>query len=302
MPPFSWSWHWSPACSRSGRGERAEDNAARAVAAQTRSDARAAGARALVTDDIDTSLLLAVAGVHLDDSPATRSSLLAAVAKHPALIASMSMAGEKVLHFDVSPDGRTVATYDRANRVRLYEIDSGELVQEFSAGSGESLGWEAGATAFSPDGSTLAVMTAAPTRQPVMLLDADTLEPLAVQPGGVRSWRWQVEDLTYSHGGRVLAAALSRVEGTGGDTERTSVWAVAWRSGAPRQPIRRIPLAKPDFGGPALALSPDGRVLYTSQPLTKHDLAAGTSVSMEHPGPQPARHEPRRHATRRLRR
>ena len=75
---------------------RAQDNAAAAVAAQTSSDARAAGARALVTDDIDTSMLLAVAGVRLDDSPATRSSLLATLAKHPALIASMPMAGEDV--------------------------------------------------------------------------------------------------------------------------------------------------------------------------------------------------------------
>ncbi len=259
------------------QADQARENADAAAAAQTRSDARAAGARALVTDDIDTSMLLAVAGVRMDDSPATRSSLLATLAKHPALIASMPMAGQEVLRHDVSPDGRTVATSDKGHRVRLYEIDSGDLLEEFQAGSDEHLDWISGDIAFSPDGSTLAIMTAAPTRQPVMLLDADTLEPLDDQPGGVRSWRWRTQDLIYSRDGRVLAAMLSRVQGTGATTEATSSWAVAWHSENPRQPIRRIHVAD---GSPGLALSPDGRFLYTSRPLTRHDLETGTSVPM----------------------
>ena len=155
----------------------------------------------------------------------------------------MPMAGETVERFDVSPDGGHVATLDEAHRVRLYEIDSGELVQEFQAGSDDLLNWTSGDIAFSPDGSTLAVMMAAPTRQPVMLLDADTLEPLDVQPGGSGAWRWQVQDLAYSRDGRVLAAMMSRVQGTAATTKRTSAWAVAWRSGDPRRPVRRIHLA-----------------------------------------------------------
>ncbi len=254
----------------------ARENAAGAVAAQTRSDARAAGARALVTDDIDTSMLLAVAGVRMDDSPATRSSLLAALGRHPALISSMPMAGHEVRRHDVSPDGRTVATYDGAHRVRLYQIDSGELLKEFQAGPDEGINDISGDLAFSPDGSTLAVMMAAPTRRPVLLLDADTLEPIDVQPGGIRSWRWQTQDLTYSHGGRVLAALLARVQGTAATTRRTSSWAVVWDSGNPRRPIRRIDVT----GSAGLALSPDGRSLYTSEPLTRHDLETGTSVPM----------------------
>ena len=158
------------------QSNRAEQSATSAAAAQTSSDARAAGARALVTDDIDTSMLLAVAGVRLDDSPATQSSLLAALGKHPELIASTQLDGKAVLRFDVSPDGRTVATYDEAHRVRLYEIESGELLAQFQAGSDERLGWLSGNIEFSPDGSTLAVVTAAPTRQPVTLLDAWTLQ------------------------------------------------------------------------------------------------------------------------------
>ena len=261
-----------------GQAEKARTNADDAAAAQKRSDAQAAGARALVTDDIDTSMLLAVAGVRMDDSPATRSSLLASLGKHPELIASMPMVGRPVMFFDVSPDGHTVATYDRAHRVRLYKIDSGQLLREFQAGADEYLNWISGDINFSPDGSTLATMNAAPTEQPVVLLDADTLEPLAAQPGGFRSWRWVTQDLAYSGDGRVLAATLSQMQGTGATTAMTSSWAVVWESGNPRRPVRRIPLA--DNPGQAVALSPDGRFLYTTLPLIRHDLETGSSLAM----------------------
>ncbi len=161
--------------------------------------------------------------------------------------------------------------------MRLYEIDSGELLKEFQAGSDEHLSWISGDIAFSPDGSTLALMNAAPTRQPVVLLDADSLEPRAVQPGGVRSWRWLTQDLTYSRDGRVLAAMLSRVQGTAATTQTTSSWAVVWDSGNPRRPIQRIHVAD---GSRSLALSPDGRFLYTSGPFIRHDLKTGTSVEL----------------------
>ena len=106
----------------------AEENAAAATQEATSADARAASARALVSEDFAESMLLAVAGVRLDDSPETRSSLLAALARDPELDASTQMAGRRVIWFDVSPDGRTVATYDEANHVRLYEIGSGRAV------------------------------------------------------------------------------------------------------------------------------------------------------------------------------
>ena len=106
----------------------AEDEAAAAIAAQTVADARRAGARALATDDVDEAMLLAVAGVQLDDSVETRSSLLAVLGKHPELVASTQMAGPQVQQLDVSPDGRTVAAYDVIHHVRLYELATGALL------------------------------------------------------------------------------------------------------------------------------------------------------------------------------
>ena len=86
--------------------DQAKDNAAAATVAGTSAEARRASALALSADDIDESMLLAVAGVRLADSPETRSSLLSALARHPEAVASTELSGEEVLFFDISPDGR----------------------------------------------------------------------------------------------------------------------------------------------------------------------------------------------------
>ena len=85
--------------------DRADANAAAALAAETAAEARRAGARALATDDIDTSMLLAVAGVRLDDSPATRANLLAALQQRPQLTRSVFHDGDPVTGLAASPDG-----------------------------------------------------------------------------------------------------------------------------------------------------------------------------------------------------
>ena len=264
------------------QADRADTSAEAAMAAETTSEARRVGALALSTNDIDMSMLLAVAGVRLDDTPDTRSSLLAALGNRPELIASTQMAGEPVIHFDVSPDGRTVAAYDTANHVRLYAIGSGDLLAGFQAGATRQRAWQTGQVRFSPDGNTLAVVMAAPTRQPVRLLDAETLEPLGAQLGGPSRLRWQFLDFAYSADGRRLAATLQRVQGRGSTLHTTSTWAVVWDLEAPRRPPVHFRLSG---GNPGVVLSPDGRKLYTTQPLTIHDLASGESMPVPDPEP-----------------
>ena len=264
------------------QSDRAGRNAAEARAAAesarqaaVSADARRVGAKALATDDLDMAMLLAVAGVRLDDSPETRSSLLAVLGRHPELTASTQTTGAEVMHLDVSPDGGTVATYDRSNRIRLHALGTGKLVAEFQAGSARPLQWLSGQARFSPDGNTVAAVMAAPTRQPVRLLDATTLAPLDQQPGGLRAWRWQVLDLSYSPDGGRLAASLWRVEGRGDAKHTTSTWAVVWDLSSPGTPVARIRLTD---GNPGVAFGPQGRLLYTTGPLTRHDLDAGGSV------------------------
>jgi DNA-binding SARP family transcriptional activator/WD40 repeat protein len=258
------------------QADRAEQSTLRAAANETAAVARRVGSLALTTDDVGESMLLAIAGVRLDDSPETRSNLQAALARRPELIASTHLAGTNVIHLDVSPDGRRVATYDFANQVRTYEIDTGELLAEYSAGSDRGRSWVSGQVAFSPDGQTLAVLGAGPTRQPVRLVDPRTLEPLDGQPLGPRNWRWQALDLAWSQDGQHVAAVLQRVEGRESTTRRTTVWAGAWSLGTSGAPTTLIRLEDdPDLAG--VVLSRDGEVMFTSLPLTLHDLKAGTS-------------------------
>ncbi|WP_281280831.1 BTAD domain-containing putative transcriptional regulator [Nocardioides guangzhouensis] len=259
----------------------ADDNAAGALRAATAAEARRAGARALVSEDTDESMLLAVAGVKLDDSPETRSSLLGALARRPGLIESTQLTGPHIISFDMSPDGRTVATYDKTNHVRLYATGTGRQLGEYQAGSKAQLSWWSGQASFSPDGDTLAVVIAAPARQPVMLLDVRTLKARRLQPEAPPRRRWQVNDLAWSRDGRHLAATLWRVRGKGATLRRTSPQAVVWDLDAPSRPTR-IGLHE----AVSVALSVDGRRLYTTAPsdpieqLTIHDLPTGTSVGV----------------------
>ncbi len=252
----------------------ADNSAAVAQDAATAAEAGRSGARALATDDIDEAVLLAAAGVRLHDTPETRSNLLAALGRHPELIASTQMAGPRVVYFDVSPNGKTVATYDAVNHVRLYDIDQGELLAEYQAGSSKGLRWETAEVKFSPDGHALAVTGAAPTRQPIQLLDADTLKPLDQQPGGLATKRWQLIELAFSEDGHHVAATMFRVQGHGRTTRSTTAWAAVWNLESLERPARLLQLQD---GNPFVALSPDGNTMYTTQPFTIHDLASGTS-------------------------
>lgn len=273
------------------QSQLAGDNAARAEASTVAAEARRAGAQALITDDIDESMLLAVAAVRLDDSPATRDSLQSAIARNPELIASTQMTGALVTWLDVSPDGRRVATFDEANTVRLYEISSGELLGEYQAGTERRSSVVSMKVFFSPDGSLLAVTQAAPTREPVVLLDAATLEKVAAQPQGVDRWRWQPNNMTFSQDGQHLAVTLQRVEGVGKELRETSGWAVVWNLGRPDRPLR----IRLEDGTGGIALSPDGTTLYTTTPLattpgtttslTIHDLATGRSRPVDESEP-----------------
>ena len=64
-------------------------------------DARRLGAEALRSDAIDQSLLLAAAGVSLEDSVDTRTNLLATLDRAPALVSSARSAG-RIFHMSVN--------------------------------------------------------------------------------------------------------------------------------------------------------------------------------------------------------
>ena len=91
-------------------GVLAVRQAKRADRAAVAADARRVGAQALLADDVDRSLLLAVEAVRLDDSSDTRANLMAALAKNPALIASTRGDSTGFISLELSPDGEVAAS------------------------------------------------------------------------------------------------------------------------------------------------------------------------------------------------
>ncbi|MFC4786015.1 nSTAND1 domain-containing NTPase [Nocardioides sp. MAHUQ-72] len=261
------------------QGRVADRSASAATLAGTAAVARAAGAAALVTDDIDESLLLAVAGVRLDDSVASRRSLQATIARFPRLWSSTPMPGEEqVLGVDVAARGGLVATMDYLQTVRVYDGSSGRLVASRQVGQPNGVGIERDRLVeFAPDGRSLAVVATGGGDPAVLLLDAHTLRPVAGL-AAPRGRGWVGTDLAFSADGSHLAAAVRRVQVVREDPSTGSVAAVAaaalvWdlRQGGP--PVR-VPLRDPEWQ--SVALSPDGTRLYSTGPLTVHDLRNGS--------------------------
>ena len=108
-----------------GAGVFALDQRGEARAVATAADAQRLGARALVEDDLDLSLLLARQGVALDDSPQTRGNLLAALLKSPAAIGVLRGDGDRVVALDLSPDERTLAFVDTDGTLRFVDRRTG---------------------------------------------------------------------------------------------------------------------------------------------------------------------------------
>ena len=258
--------------------DRAGDNAAAAEASEIRAVARRAGASALVSGDVDTSLLLAVAGVRLDPTNGTDSNLLAAITKRPELVASTPIEGDLPLALDASADGRYVAILDEVHRLRLHDASSGELLGERRLGGPLVLmGLAYGEPVrFSTDGRWLAVARPASAPRPMELLAVPSLEPVR-DLRGVPGRGWRATDFSFSGDGTRLAAGLQgpSPSGSGEPTGRALVWDLTRRTAAP------IRFRTSGATHPQVALDERGAVLYTSLPLTRHALATGATTEMD---------------------
>jgi DNA-binding SARP family transcriptional activator/WD40 repeat protein len=260
------------------QGRVADRRAAEANRAETRAVSQNAGSAALVTDDVDESLLLAVAGVRLDDSVSSRRSLQAAIGRFPKLWSSTPMVGdEQVLQVDASPHGGLVATMDYLQTVRVYDGRTGELVASRQVGEPRGVGIDRDTLVeFAPDGRSLAVVATGGDDPAVLLLDARTLEPLTTLTTP-RRHGWVGTDLAFSEDGSHLAAALRRVQVVREDPSTGSVAAVTatamvWDLREGGAPVR-VHLRDADWQ--SVALSPDGTRLYSTRPLMVHVLRGG---------------------------
>jgi DNA-binding SARP family transcriptional activator len=265
------------------QADRADQQASAAERAAVAAAAGRAGAKAVVQDDIDTAMLLAVAGVRLDDTEESRANLRAVLGKHPQLIRSVKTEGLEIFGLGVGPAGH-VALYDPNGTVLLYDPASGRLLAAHRPkprpdGAVHKDNWGLGAMAFSPVGRRVAVGMPAQTTQPVRLLDAKTLSPAAEsaqpRPFTVPA---RATYIGYSRDGNTLVAAIKSYP-KGPQSEPTTGSVLVWDLRPGAVPTVRMSLPLPDVAATGqMVLSPDGSRLYTSRPLAAYDVATHKQV------------------------
>lgn len=253
------------------QSQRSSENADRAEQAAVSADARRVGARAQLTDDVSLSLLLAAAGVRLDESPETRVNLVTTLAKRPTLVRSAPAEGSYLESFAMSRDGRWIASSDDQGRVHLYDASSNRLLRSYPAAEAPAYLM----AAFSPDSRQLAVVLhGSESSEPVRLLDPTTMQPTTKLdvPGDKPVWG---VDVAFSADGRYLAATVHPANWpVGGDGEAQG-YALVWDLGSPSTPPIRVPTG---IDAQMIVLSPDGQTLYTSWPLTAYTVATGRQI------------------------
>jgi WD40 repeat protein/DNA-binding SARP family transcriptional activator len=135
------------------------------------------GAQAVNEDRVDRALRLALAGVALDDSVATRGSLLTALMRvPPAELGVLGGTGDAAIYaVAASPDGRLVALGDSVGTVTIFDASSRRTLGTYQLGDSFGSGLVQTLN-FSPDGKTLAVTGYEPPVEPPGVL-VDLIDP-----------------------------------------------------------------------------------------------------------------------------
>jgi WD40 repeat protein len=263
-----------------GQAQRADRQALAAQQAAVAADAGRAGAKAVVQSDIDTSLLLAVAAVRMNESPESRANLLAALAKHPQLINSFQTELVDSYGLDVSAEGRRAFVYTATNQVLSYDLTTGKLLAASrppSRSSGAAHLDFQDPIALSPNGRELAVGTPPPTTEPLNLVDPTTLTPTGRRLPGFPKTPARATHVGYSHDGRSMVAMLQYYgDGVTNDFSSGAIFVWDIRPGRPPSVRRVVPL--PAVSVQDVVLSPDGDRIYTSKPAAAYDVATGKQL------------------------
>jgi WD40 repeat protein len=262
-------------------------NASAALTAKTASDARRVGAKALLLEDLDESMLLAAQGALLDRSPETVSNLLAVLAKRPGLIGSVQTDAASLSGLDVSQDGRTLAAYDTTGGVRLYDTQSWQLTaSRMNRSAGVEPFDPSGPIALNPDGRSLAVGMPALSPRPITLVDSADLDALPAQLPGLPGKPSRTWDLDYSADGSSIAATFLHLA-HGPAWEGVAASVMVWDISEPARPVvefkKRLTSKKTHYSN-SVVLSRHGGRVYTSNPLTAYGVASGKVLySTHHP-------------------
>ena len=225
------------------------------------SDAERIGAQALTESNVDRSLLLAAAGVELQNRLETRSDLLAAMQKNPALIRLIRPTRSEITALRVSPDGRLLAVADAAGAVRFIDLASwkprGADVRLPSPVAERAM-------SFSPDSRRLMVVSVGVGRS-----ELDVIDVITRQARRIQAWRGPApqapngfEAVAYSPNRTYIAMTRVTEPGFNGPTS-VRLFLLNAATGRTRWQ-RRYPL-RPGQGDPHIAFTSTGALLTSAQ-------------------------------------
>jgi DNA-binding SARP family transcriptional activator/WD40 repeat protein len=243
--------------------DRAEESAADAEVSAIVAEARRIGTQALIVDDLDQSLLLAVEGRRLHDSNDTRANLFAALNRSPQAIGIIRSAGPRWQDLAVTRDGRYLAVRDNSGGLYFFDATTRQPVAQVV----DQNTFVATLTATPDGGGIAAVIQDLNTGQGTLrFFDAatgnETREPLQVPEPA-----WSV---AISDDGRYAA-----VTNAGPSSPDSPSVVTIWDLLAPASPPRRVVLDFERWPGPHF--TPDGHLVVVGLGLM-HDPATGAVV------------------------
>ena len=223
-------------------------------------DAQRLGARALVEDDLDRSLLLARQGVALDDTVQTRGNLLAALLRSPAALGTLR-GDDEITTIALSPNERTLAAGTNTNKIYLFDTRTRRRLATLEADDNAFVAL----MAFSPDGRHLAVGYNTAPGSVFAVFDVRSRRVVArFEPPldrftarSSRSPRRAIGGLEYSPDGRAINVILDRPYYVSGGAGQAVLMRFDARTGAAR--LGPVPINRAGFT--SLMITSDGRRL-----------------------------------------
>ncbi len=252
----------------------AERQADRADRAGTLAEARRLGTQALVVDDYDQALLLAVEGRHLDDSRETRANLLGTIQRSPAATAVIRSESDAFIDLGLTPDGDTLLVSGFGGPDGLSKYNVATRQREASLpGPGTRV-----SSAVSPDGRHAVVtsFTGSPSSGRTFelhIVDVATFDVIDTLPGLLEA---PPTRLSFSPDGRYIAAVTdSDLSGAGLFEAVALVWDVA-KGG---EPIVQYPFSAANFRRDTAFLPDSKRIVVAGADGTAVvDIASGEEV------------------------
>ena len=237
-----------------------------ATAQALTSDAERLGTQALTDPNVDHSLLLAVAGVKLQNRVETRSDLLADLQQDAALIRLIRPSHVEITALRASPGGRLLAVGDTSGTVRFIDLASWKArgpVVRLEDPVGER------ALSFSPDGRTLMAVAIGAEREELYAIDVARRRARLIQAwhGIAPAPPIGFEAVAYSPDGRHVAVTHDLEQAIEPGEDSTPTAAMLHLLDMPSGRIswqRRYPLL-PNQAEPHVAFTPKGMLLTSAQ-------------------------------------